>query len=497
MAVPEHIRALKPKEFGCVEIREMKGRYYVYKVSSKWNREKGRAQKVTGGCVGKIIEGQGFVPNHKGDRESAPLYPKVLNYGAYAIAGQCSGDLEDRMARFFPHVWREMAITAKLRLVDMFESRESFARALSSSYLNEIHPDIGPSEETIATLVRRLGPLSGEMDDFMKSYMGRDAKILIDATSIFTQCSDSVSRSGYNPVRRKGGQVRLLYLFDQGKQTPVFFRMSPGDIVDKNAVEEMLRIPSLSKCLVIGDKGFYSRKNLSVIMETGNDFILPLQANTKMIPESFDNEKDERVKYDGRFDFKDRIIRYKKVRSGSNGNYIYIFCDEARRMAAEVRQCKIERIRRDEGAGDETETQLSETDESSKRPGIFAFASNLDKDAEDVYLLYKQRWDIEQAFDYLKDSIDVDSPYMRSNEDLAAWSFLNHITLLYFYGILKALRDAELNDTTSVADVLAIGRNIYKVKAAYYDNEFRVSEIARKDKELLAKIGVDLFRKMS
>lgn len=54
--------ALKHKKPG-TELRLIKGRYYLYAVSSKWNKEKKRAQKITGKILGRITEDKGFIPS--------------------------------------------------------------------------------------------------------------------------------------------------------------------------------------------------------------------------------------------------------------------------------------------------------------------------------------------------------------------------------------------------------------------------------------------------
>jgi len=68
MSIPESIKQLKPIQFGAVEIRYISGHYYTYLVSSKWDPEKGRPQKVTGKSIGKITEADGFIPNANGMR---------------------------------------------------------------------------------------------------------------------------------------------------------------------------------------------------------------------------------------------------------------------------------------------------------------------------------------------------------------------------------------------------------------------------------------------
>ncbi|NDO67828.1 hypothetical protein FMM80_03510, partial [Schaedlerella arabinosiphila] len=80
MAIPEAIKALKPTEFGAVEIRCISGHFYVYEISSKWDPSKGKARKVTGKSVGKITLKDGFIPNAHGMRQTMPLRPIVKNY---------------------------------------------------------------------------------------------------------------------------------------------------------------------------------------------------------------------------------------------------------------------------------------------------------------------------------------------------------------------------------------------------------------------------------
>lgn len=68
MSIPELIKSKRPTQFGAVKIRCISGHYYVYRVSSRWDAQKGRPQKVTGKSIGKITEADGFIPNAHGLR---------------------------------------------------------------------------------------------------------------------------------------------------------------------------------------------------------------------------------------------------------------------------------------------------------------------------------------------------------------------------------------------------------------------------------------------
>ena len=55
--------ALKQKKPG-TELRYIRGNYYLYGVSSKWDKAKKRAQKVTGKILGNVTE-NGFIESNR------------------------------------------------------------------------------------------------------------------------------------------------------------------------------------------------------------------------------------------------------------------------------------------------------------------------------------------------------------------------------------------------------------------------------------------------
>ena len=352
-----------------------------------------------------------------------------------------------------------------------------------ASYLNDIHPDLSCSDYTVRGLIGKLGLRQGEMESFMKSYVNNDSKMLFDGTSIFTRANDSYAENGYNPEHRNESQVRLLYIFDRNSFMPVFYRMVPGNITDRTALKETILASGCKNCIVIADKGFYSKKNISFLMENDFTYILPLQYNTKMIPSEFTDNIDDH-KFDGCFVYKSRIIWHKTIDCGTAGNKIHIYRDDSRKSQAELTF-----MRRKEADYEGTENENIFDD---KRRGLFAFVSNTGNDAKQDYLYYKERWDIEQCFDYLKNAIDIGASHKRTNSELAAWAFINHISLLYFYGIVKALRSVELNGEYSPEDILSIGKNIYQVRNYVGASDFRISEVPEKDRALLSKIGINL-----
>ena len=125
--------------------------------------------------------------------------------------------------------------------------------------------------------------------------------------------------------------------------------------------------------------------------------------------------------------------------------------------------------------------------------GYFSFCSNLDLPAKEIYLSYKQRWDIEQCFDYLKNSVVSSASHAHTDDYFRGWVFLNHISLLYYYGLLNARRNTGLDEKYSAEDILKLTKNIYRIDTG--DGQgIKVSAIQKKTNTILNTLNVDLLR---
>ena len=74
------------------EIRCIKGRYYLYEVSSKWDRKLKRSKKITGAYLGSITR-EGFKPKRNTSDVLANQSVRVLNAGAIAYLQNRNQDI--------------------------------------------------------------------------------------------------------------------------------------------------------------------------------------------------------------------------------------------------------------------------------------------------------------------------------------------------------------------------------------------------------------------
>src|SRR5208283_799415 len=96
------------------------GRYYLYQVSSYWDKNKKCTRKVTGKMVGRITEKDGLIP--RGTKNPSKMRLILQNitskeYGASAVVQQISADIVNPLQEFFPQFWSELFILAMNRLL--------------------------------------------------------------------------------------------------------------------------------------------------------------------------------------------------------------------------------------------------------------------------------------------------------------------------------------------------------------------------------------------
>ncbi|NCD26808.1 MAG: hypothetical protein EOL86_14630 [Deltaproteobacteria bacterium] len=477
MPIPQAIKDFKPTEFGKVEIRDFKGKYYVYPYHYEYDEKKGRSKKVTDKMIGKITLADGFVRSKK--YSIKPTTIAVKGYGVYTLFEQLNKDLYSKLKKYYPGLYREIFTIAALQLVNKCTNK-NLKEFYNNSSLSLSHPDLRLSENTITKLFETIGNNRPVMIDFMRSYIDNDEALLFDGTNIFTQSSKSTyAKKGYNHGKKKSTQINLLYVFNYTTHSPVYYRLLPGNIVDRSTLVKTIHEAGIKNCTIIADKGFYSKSNNSFLDENELNYILPLQSNTKYINDAF-VEEEGTDKYDDFLIYHNRPIWYKKMSVGANCHFLYIFMDTELKQVRE--SLYLEKIKC--GYKGYTREKFNE----KLKKNYLAFISNLDENPEQIYLRYKGRWEIEECFDYLKNSLKVETPYQDSNEKIEAWAFINHISLIIFYNLINQIKEKNLSNKYTPEDIINISRNIYKI--VLDDGQEIISETSQKEKDLFSGLGL-------
>ena len=87
--------------------------------------------------------------------------------------------------------------------------------------------------------------------------------------------------------------------------------------------------------------------------------------------------------------------------------------------------------------------------EDKQEMGTITIKTNrLDLNSEQVYVIWKQRQNIEQYFKTYDDTMDCETSYMRDNTSEEAWLFLNHLSTTMGFRPLR-ISMQQVNQRTS------------------------------------------------
>jgi hypothetical protein len=113
----------------------------------------------------------------------------------------------------------------------------------------------------------------------------------------------------------------------------------------------------------------------------------------------------------------------------------------------------------------------------------------LEGSAQSIYELYKTRWEIEQLFDTLRNTLGADESHMQDDTGFEAWTFVNHISLVMACRVLSFIRKRKKSKDISLAGLMDMLSHIHAISVA---DEWRLAEIVGKTKTALSDLGIVL-----
>lgn len=451
----------------------IRGKYYLYEVGSKWNKEKGRAQKITKKYLGRITE-EGLIPP-KEKKVNFEEAVSVKEYGASATLLDLGSDIYDKLQEYFPLEAQQLMAMAVLRTIEQSPFKR-LEHLYKGSYLSEVFKNLRLSGKNISQFLKCFGEKREIMVFFMKSFIGENEHILFDGTNIISKSSKmDINRVGYNAHRQYDPQINLLYAFSASNKMPVYYRIIPGNMRDVSAFKLSLVESQMKNLVVVADKGFGSAANFALLEESNIQYIVPLRRNNVLFDTS-KLEQGNKLAFDGYFLYDERPIWYYKTE-----NAIVYLDNELKNEEEKDYLLRMEKNLEGYTMDSFIQRQF--------KFGTLIMKTNLDKTPSEIYSLYKERQAIEQSFDILKNLLQQDKSYMQNEKSLEAWAFINHLSLMLCYKIIYALRANKLLDKFSISDFLSHLKYIFKIKA---DSQWLTSEISAKTNKLLSSMNIHI-----
>lgn len=464
------------------ELRLINNKYYLYEVSSKYDSVLKRAKKITGKLLGKITEKDGFIVSSKDKLRQKAEQPVIFDnlttkeFGTQQLILKLASKQLHALEQVFGEDAKPIFAFALFRLTEQSPIK-NVPFYFMHSYLSELWKDTTLSDKSISQLLRRIGDNREKIIEYLKFFIRDGEKVLLDMTHVVTHSQQiEAAQSGYNNSMSFEPQVNLMYLFSAQQNEPVYYRLLPGNIRDVKAFTLTMQECGLKDVTLIADKGFYSKKNIDTLNGEHLNYIIPLQRGNKLIPYPKVNTSGKHS-WDGYFRFNDKIIWYKIK------NNVILYLNQELKIVEEKDYLK--RVE-----AEKKNYIMSRFYQKQSQFGTLALMNNNDKKtADDVYIQYKSRTNIETMFDALKNIIDADKTYMQNEEAMEGWMFVNHIALQCYYLIYQQLVVHKLIKKYSVTDFLKFTHRIKKIKI---NGNWQLSEITKPIKSLLDKLKLDI-----
>ena len=472
--------ALAHKRKG-TELRRIRGRYYLYRVSSKWDPERKRTRKITHEMLGAITEEHGFVESEKARLRRQQDFAGRVEVKEFGVAAAMEATFGRELAALREHFPAEHPTLLAL-LHGRITHRaplKNMAHIHSGSFLSELHPGADLRPKALGDFLRKLGRERSRIVGFCRSFAAPGENIVFDGTDI-----KSASRKMTLPrlSRTKAGtyddMLNALWVFSTKRQEPLFYRLLPGNIKDVSAFRLTLLESGTGDAVVIADKAFASAANIKELEEDSLRYILPLHRNSKLIDYSPLAAAD-RHPMQGRFKHEDRWI-WHYSRPAGPGRTLHTFLDEELRNAEQ--RDLLDRI--EAAKSKPTPEQLSKR---QLQLGTISLLTNTAKPPPEAYADYKTRASVESMIDSLKNALEADRTYMHDDAALEGWMFVNLLALKWHYALLKLLKAKKLNSKHSPADLLLFLSGVRKIKI---NGEWHLAETTKKTKDLLEKLHI-------
>ena len=447
------------------QIVNINGNYYRYKIKSVYDPKKGRAKKITEEYLGKITK-EGLIK----PKRTQKIIRTVCEYGNAKLLYDLSADLIPGLKEAFPSNYNDILAAAIIRTIQPTPLKW-MKSAWEKLYLSkEIDANLSPN--VISDVIHQVGSDWRSQKLFFDKLLIENKYLVFDLSSIFSYSENiRLAEKGHNSEHFFIPQINFALFFSSKKKLPVMLKPVPGSVRDIKSLINILDETELSyTVVVVMDRGFSSYKIAKELNQKQINFIFPLRRNFEII--------NYTVKPRGSFLYRDRGINYVKYKT--EDNFIYVFEDTKLRYEEETTFIKLIKDHKRKYVDKEIEL---------KKFGKIALLSNINTNCEKIYLLWKEREEVEIAFDAMKNELDNDKIYLQDDDAVRGYFFISFISLYLYYKVLQILRDKKMIGKVSVKELLFELSRLY---AYYYDDGMKLGVIPAKVERLNNKLDLHI-----
>jgi hypothetical protein len=428
--IQETFQQRKKLENTPIELRTIKGQYYIYSITSKWNKQTKKPQK-TAQYLGTIHTNGTYKPKKQKTKQSTT---QIYEYGNTQLLQTLSQDIQNTKTTL-PHI-NELIALSIIRATHPGSIRQT-----QTTY-NNLYPqtqtNLNLTPKNTTTILKDIGIMTQETYDLFHNLTPKGGMLFYDLTSILSPSKRLLlAEKGYNPGWEQSGQIRVALAFSTTTHLPVAIDVFYGSLKEVKILNYFKAHYSGTDLGFIMDRGFKSYEFLLELKKEGIHYIVPLMKDSQFLPPV--------VEFSGVFRYgKKRVVACAKVDCGEYG-FLYLF--RAPSLGRLTEEHLLDLVFREK-------LSMEQYGFEHRLAGVFGIISDLDVEPKVVYGQYKAREEIEQAFDYLKNDLEADHTCLGGDDVVRGYFVVVFLAMRLYFKILQRLRERKLVGVVSVREVL-------------------------------------------
>ena len=504
--------------------QKVKGKIYLYKVESYWDKEKRQSrQKRT--YIG--------AKDKSGSIDVGSIASQLItkNYGNIYLLERISESigLTKTLRSCFAEEYKDILALAWYEIMEaspgylyrywLEEQNVTDVKTLYSSDISGLHESIGRNQKSriafTRSWIKELNPIHG---------------IYYDITSIssYSTKNDFVEW-GYNRNNEELPQINMGMVCCRVRGLPFFYGILPGGIVDASTLKNMLKYLEeyeLHDFILVMDRGFFSTDNILSIIDGSQriTFLQPLSFSLKKAKELVRQHGKQLKSVETTFKYNEEILHHaaSSFHIKEHEFIAHIFFNE--KMELEHRHRFLSalsdmepRFRKQKIDTRSEALKIIDSEIPEKTRSFFRWSTKLKKIVKDekkindhlvkfgyfiiitngqnldkftILDYYRDKDKVEKIFDAVKNEMDGNRLRSHSAYNTDGRLFIKFIALIIYMHITKVMRENKLFGKYSIRELL---KELSKMKISYLQNvEPLKSEISKKNKAIFKAFNIDI-----
>ena len=337
-----------------------------------------------------------------------------------------------------------------------------------------------------------------ERQTFFKRWMASVAEkdcLCYDLTSVssYAEMNEYV-RWGHNRDGEKLPQINLGMIFGQASGLPVYYRRLPGSVGDVSALRKTissLDFIGQTRLTFVMDRGFYSESNVDGLFGAKMGFVLAVP-HRKWIDEIYDHCRGEAFNARNRHETGENEVLYMMTHPHKwKGRrcYVHVYYNNFAAAAdADAFDLRLTRWRDELVSGNENpdnarhyakyfivretqkrgrkviENEKAVLDARNKYSGFFGIMTAKKMDAAEALEIYRRKETVENCFDDLKNSLDMNRLRIHSSQAMDSRLFIQFIALILLSRARSIAKESTELKRKGVREIMEAMETIVEVK---------------------------------